>query len=98
MRRMKHPFAALLLALAGSAFAQTAPPQRGELLYENHCGGCHGQQMHWRAQKAVTDWPSLRVMVRRWQGVAQLGWSDDEIDDVARHLNRRYYRFAEQRL
>lgn len=80
---------------------ETAPApdtSRGALLYENHCGACHGQQMHWREKRAVSDMDSLRAMVRRWQGVAQLNWSDDEIADVARHLNTRFYRFEDPRL
>ena len=31
--------------------------------------------------------------LRRWQGNAGLGWSEDDIDEVARHLNERFYRF-----
>ena len=46
--------------------------------------------MHWRDKKLVTDWPSLKVQVRRWQGTAQLNWSDEDIDDVARFLNDTY--------
>lgn len=91
--------AALLAALAGASFAtQAAPPApaaptRGELLYTTHCIACHNSQMHWRDQRLATDWASLRAQVRRWQGVANLGWSDDDIRDVARHLNERIYRY-----
>jgi mono/diheme cytochrome c family protein len=89
----------LALLVAGTAscaaLAQQPAPSRGELLYENHCGACHTTQMHWRQQRAATDWASLRVLVRRWQGTAQLNWSDDEIDDVARFLNTRFYRYEE---
>jgi mono/diheme cytochrome c family protein len=88
--------AALLAALAATAFtAQAAPeaPTRGELLYTTHCIACHNSQMHWRDQRLATDWASLRAQVRRWQGVANLGWSDDDILEVARHLNNRIYRY-----
>jgi cytochrome c1 len=91
---MKHrPFfaAAALLAAAG-AFAQ-AGDERGALLYENHCAACHTTKIHWRDQKAAVDWPGLQAQVRRWQGEAQLNWSDEDIDAVARHLNARFYRF-----
>lgn len=92
---MKHALAVLLLALAGASSAQQLPaPERGALLYENHCGQCHSEQMHWRDKRIVTDWASLKVLVRRWQGVAQLNWGDDEVEDVARYLNARFYRFA----
>jgi len=76
------------------AFAQALPlPSRGALLYDNHCIACHNTQMHWRDRKLVTDWPSLRAEVRRWQSAAQLNWSAEDVDDVARHLNEVFYRF-----
>jgi hypothetical protein len=76
----------------------TLPAQaesRGELLYTTHCIACHTERMHWRDQRLATDWASLKVLVRRWQGVAQLGWNDDDIVEVARHLNERIYHFPQ---
>lgn len=91
---MKHALACLLLAAAGASPAQPLPtPDRGALLYENHCSQCHTEKMHWRDQRIATDYASLKVLVRRWQGVAHLNWADDEIEDVARYLNARFYRF-----
>lgn len=93
---MKHALALLLLAAAGASFAQPVPaPGRGALLYENHCGQCHSEQMHWRDKRIATNWEGLKALVRRWQGVAQLNWADDEIEDVARYLNARFYRHPE---
>jgi mono/diheme cytochrome c family protein len=83
----------LLLALALPARAQE--PGRGELLYTTHCGACHNVQMHWRENKLATNWPTLLSQVQRWQGVAQLGWSQAEIEDVARYLNQTIYRYPE---
>jgi mono/diheme cytochrome c family protein len=83
-----------LLACSAAASAQAPTPSRGELLYETHCITCHTAQMHWRDNKAATDWVSLRLEVRRWQAAAQLGWSEDDITEVSRHLNQRYYRFT----
>ena len=91
------PRLAALMALAVSAaHAQTAPPTvptRGELLYKTHCIECHTEQMHWRALRQAHDWDSLTAQVRRWQGTARLGWSEDDISEVARHLNETIYRF-----
>ena len=81
---------ALPAALAQPA-AQAAP---GELLYSTHCIACHTTQVHWRQKKLATDWASLEAQVRRWAGNAGLGWSDEEIADVARYLNAVHYRFA----
>jgi len=89
--------AALLAAWAASgAAAQSQPtpgsPARGRLLYETHCVACHNSQMHWRDQRIVQDWDGLVREVRRWQDRAHLGWSDADVQEVARHLNDIVYR------
>jgi mono/diheme cytochrome c family protein len=83
----------VLLPLAAPA-QDGGAESRGRMLYGNHCGACHGTQMHWRDGKLATDWASLKAQVRRWQAAAQLNWSEDDIDDVARFLNDSFYRFA----
>ena len=99
---MNHRFAAAIalagLFAAGSAAAQapaTESSARGALLYNNHCIECHTQQMHWRTLSQARDWDSLKAQVRRWQGTAGLGWSELDIQDVARHLNDTIYRFPQ---
>lgn len=86
------------LLVMGAGVAATAQPvdnpNRGQLLYATHCVACHSAKMHWRANKHATDWASLRAQVRRWQAIQGLGWSDSDIDDVARYLNTLYYRYA----
>ncbi|WP_236589641.1 c-type cytochrome [Ramlibacter aurantiacus] len=72
-------------------------PSRGELLYDNHCIECHSTQMHWRDQRLATDWSSLKAQVRRWQATAHLGWSEEDIDAVTRHLNETIYRYPPPR-
>jgi mono/diheme cytochrome c family protein len=69
-------------------------PSRGELLYATHCNGCHSTQLHWRARKLATNWPRLKAEVDRWQKSAGLAWGDEEVTDVARYLNARYYHFT----
>ncbi len=86
-------FAASIAAAVG-AHAQTAPVQtRGQLLYSTHCGTCHTVQMHWRTLNQARDWDSLKAQVRRWQNAAALAWSEDDITEVARHLNDTIYQF-----
>ena len=64
---------------------------RGEVLYKDNCDGCHTERMHWRAERLVTDWNSLKAQVRRWQGSAKLGWTESDVMAVALYLNGRYY-------
>lgn len=86
-----------LVCIAGTfAIARAQPvenPSRGQLLYATHCIACHNTQVHWRANKRATDWASLQAWVRHWQAVQALGWSQTDIDDVARYLNILYYRY-----
>ena len=84
------------LALAGAVHAQgVPPPTRGQLLYSTHCIECHSTQMHWRTHKQARDWDSLKAQVRRWQATANLGWTEADITDVARHLNETIYQFPQ---
>jgi mono/diheme cytochrome c family protein len=98
--RIRPTLLAVLAGLAGTtcgaALAQAAPPPgRGELLYATHCIECHSTQLHWREQRQARDWDSLKAQVRRWQGTAGLGWSDEDIVAVARHLNDTIYRYPQ---
>jgi len=87
----------LYAALAVLAQSSDQPPSsQGALLYDRHCIACHSTQIHWREKKLATDWASLVHQVRRWQANTGLGWSDEEVDDVARYLNSTIYKFQEQ--
>ena len=93
---MRHLLSTLfVLAVLAPAHAQTTAPSRGQLLYGTHCIECHTTQMHWREQRLARDWPSLKAQVRRFQELAGLAWSDEDIDAVARHLNDTIYHFPE---
>jgi mono/diheme cytochrome c family protein len=91
--------ATLLVGLAGcgssppaTTVAAAAPDvQRGKLLYENNCNTCHTTQPHWRSQRLVGDWSDLVAQVTRWQGIASLHWTSEEIRDVAIFLNEQFY-------
>ena len=78
-----------VMAAAPDTFAQS----RGELLYSTHCVTCHSSKMHWRDQRAATDWASLEFQVRRWQATAGLAWNDADIQAVTRYLNETIYRY-----
>jgi mono/diheme cytochrome c family protein len=90
--------AAVQFAFSMPVFAQSLPAPKlstGALLYETHCIGCHSKQIHWRERKLATDWVSLVAQVRRWQANIGLQWTNDEIDEVTRYLNRTIYMFPE---
>jgi len=64
---------------------------RGRALYENHCQSCHEALAHTRDNRVVTDVEGLRARVTSWSVHSGLNWSANEIDDVTRYLNRRFY-------
>ena len=95
MNHARSPRARRVSVFCGMLFA-SAPvlaQDRGELLYSIHCGACHTVQMHWRAGKAATDWPSLKAEVRRWQAEIALAWNEDDVLAVTRYLNDTVYHF-----
>jgi mono/diheme cytochrome c family protein len=83
--------AVVVLAALLAGAAPAAAQGRGELLYNTHCIACHSSQLHWRDNKQVADWSSLRAQVRRWQAAASLAWTDDDIEQVAQYLNGAFY-------
>lgn len=41
--------------------------KEAQLLYETHCISCHSAQVHWRQNRLVKDWTTLRTQIDRWQ-------------------------------
>jgi mono/diheme cytochrome c family protein len=79
--------------LLASSGVQAQNPERGRLLYENHCEQCHSEQIHGRSGRIVHTPEELRAVVRRWQSQQHLNWSDEDIEDVARYLGTMRYGF-----
>jgi hypothetical protein len=70
-----------------------AAPPRGQLLYENHCLSCHESLVHIRSSRRTQSLTELRARVTHWAEYLHLRWSKEEVDEVVRHLNSRYYKF-----
>ncbi len=94
MVKPMNPICAAAVLFGGLVITTPAMSQtRGELLYTTHCVSCHTTQVHWRDSRSANNWSSLMYQVRRWQGVASLGWTDTDILEVAHYLNDSIYRF-----
>lgn len=74
--------------------AEPLSGSRGQLLYENHCQGCHTSVVHVRETRRVHSLKDLQHWVTRWSGELKLQWSVDEISDVVDYLNGRYYKIG----
>jgi mono/diheme cytochrome c family protein len=88
---MKAIMSAGLVALLAAFSAQAQ--SRGELLYSTHCIGCHTTKMHWRDNRAATDWAGIVVQVGKWQSANSLSWNQQDVVAVARYLNDSFYHF-----
>jgi len=86
---------ALLLAALLAPTAEAASPFRGRLLYENFCYHCHMTEIHYRVHSKVDSRGKLMHLVAMWQEEMGLGWSAEEVADVAGYLNWAYYRFPD---
>ena len=85
----------LSLLLLGWTITVNADPQRGEMLYENHCSECHGDAVHFREKRKSETVDDLRAWVVRWETELELGWNRSDVEDVTKYVNRRFYQFAE---
>lgn len=91
---MYGKLACCLVALLASPAALAADAERGRALYELRCNTCHSESVHGRQKRAARDFEEVRAWVSRWNENLGLRWSPEEVDDVAVHVNRTYYRYA----
>lgn len=81
------------------AAAQRIDPEarpRGQLLYENHCMACHESVVHIRSKQSARSLDDLHARVVHWTRYMKLPWSEEEVGDVTRFLESRYYKFEPQ--
>ena len=91
---MRNIFGVLMAAFGLTAFAASAADaDRGKLLYEVRCDGCHDQSVHSRGRKVATDFDEVRRYVRRWNINLGGAWGEEEITDVAIYLNGKFYSY-----
>lgn len=69
-------------------------PSRGQLLYENHCTGCHTSVAHIRDDRRVRTLKELETWVARWAGERGLPWGAGDVADVVQYLDRHFYHFT----
>lgn len=92
-RTMPYLLSISFSVLLFGAMSASADAERGRLLYENHCTVCHTSTVHIRDQRKTKNSAELRAWILRWSGELKLRWREDELADVYRHLNNRYYKF-----
>jgi len=66
---------------------------RGQLLYENHCTTCHVSLVHIRNNRKAKSIEDIRHWITRWQQELKLKWNNQDINEVSRFINERFYKY-----
>jgi len=94
MIRHLVPYQSIILMLLLPGVLVAAPkPDRGQLLYDNHCLECHVTEVHFREKRQVQSLADLRAETIRWMDELKLEWTAEEVSDVVEYLNLKYYQF-----
>lgn len=95
MRNASIPLIAAL-ALATAAAAAHALPgdaRRGEQLHQAHCTGCHDASVYTRKNRQIGDLQALHEQINACGHNLPRRFSADEVRDLVKYLNDRFYRF-----
>jgi len=88
--------AAALLLLLASAGAAAQDADRGRMLYETQCSGCHYERVHQRPRERakVKNLEQLRDEVYRRAGQTGRPFTLEDLSDLVAYLDRSYYGFT----
>ena len=66
---------------------------RGKILYEDHCTGCHNESVFQRKKRMVNTEQQLLARIRQCELSNELTWFDEDIQDVAAYIGQTFYGF-----
>jgi cytochrome c5 len=95
MRNTAFFIAALTLAAAASA-AAAAPSgdvERSRALHEANCLACHDTSVYTRPNRQVRSLAALQQQINACGHNLPRRFSDEELRDLVKYLNDRFYRF-----
>ena len=81
-------FLLILTALASQTLA--ADPDKGKVLVEQNCTGCHDSVVYGRKIKSLA---ALQAQVDICVTAIKTDWSVAQKEDVVAYLNKEYYKF-----
>jgi mono/diheme cytochrome c family protein len=93
MRKLSTLYTLLLTAACSPGLGHAVDLKAGQTLHDAHCVKCHGSEVYTRADHRVTSLEGLRQQVQRCDANLELGWFDEELDNVSQYLNATYYKF-----
>ena len=83
----------LLIVTCSPGLGIAADLKAGQALHDGKCVSCHDSAVYTRSDHRVTSVEGLRQQVQRCDANLELGWFDEEIENVSQYLNATYYKF-----
>jgi mono/diheme cytochrome c family protein len=65
----------------------------GQKLVEQNCTKCHGDEVYTRADHRVKSLAALGKQVRRCKDNIGIQLFDEDVNDIIKYLNTKYYKF-----
>jgi hypothetical protein len=86
--------AVALLAIGSICGASEDMLVKGKELHDRHCLRCHDTSVYTRKDRMIQNAAQLEAQVARCAaGPAEVDWSHDQIDSVARYIGETFYGF-----
>ena len=74
--------------------AHAADVNNGMILHQENCLRCHQSEMYTRDDRKVKTFEQLKKQVQQCELAIELGWFEEEVEDVTGYLNVAYYMFG----
>lgn len=83
------------LYLSVSSMPAFADADRGKVLHDQSCMGCHNTSVYQRPNRQITTLAALHAQVQRCTKPAGAEWSREDMNDVTDYLNLGFYHFKQ---
>jgi len=83
----------LALSLVMGSIPVNADIERGKVLHDQSCMGCHDNSVYQRTNKKIPTLQALHAQVHRCTKPAGADWSKEDRADVVNYLNQSFYRY-----
>jgi len=66
----------------------------GNQLHADNCTRCHQDDIYTRVDRKIKNFEQLKKQVQQCELAIELGWFEEEVEDVTAYLNATYYMFG----
>jgi len=81
-------------ALLTSTNSKGADINIGNQLHADNCTRCHQDNIYTHADRKIKNFEQLKKQVQQCELAIELGWFEEEVENVTAYLNATYYMFG----